>query len=201
MTSRLEKLAGLCGVDRGYEDVFRKWQETPASAIVAVLAAMNIKAGSDAEIDASIAAIERENRRRVVPPVSVLRADTLRAGVPIHVPESALARTLSWRIVEEDGELREERFDPLNLKAAGEFDAGERRVHAFQLPLPDDLREGYHRLSILEGGAAIGEGALVVAPPPCNLPPPIAEGACHCRANDASRSPSSRKSSTASTSM
>jgi (1->4)-alpha-D-glucan 1-alpha-D-glucosylmutase len=177
MNKQLEKLAALCGVDRGYDDVFQKWQETPADAIVAVLAAMGIKAGSDGEIDASIAQLERESRRRVVAPVSVLRAATLRAGVTIHVPESSLARTLSWRIVEEDGDVREERLDPLNLKAAGEFDVGERRVHAFQLPLPDDLREGYHRLIILEGGAPIGEGALVVAPATCYLPPAIAEGA------------------------
>src|SRR5207237_8894347 len=97
-------------------------------------------------------------------------------GVRIHVPEGALARTLAWRIVEEDGELREERFDPLNLKPAGEFDVGDRRVHAFELPLPADLREGYHRLSILESGAAIGEGVLVVAPDAGYVPPAIAEG-------------------------
>jgi (1->4)-alpha-D-glucan 1-alpha-D-glucosylmutase len=177
VSDRLQRLADLCGVERGYEDVFRKWHETPPAAMRAVLAAMGVKAGSDSEIDASIAEAERDTRRRVVPPVTVLRAGTLRNGVRIHVPEGALARTLSWRIVEEDGELREERFDPLNLKAAGEFDLGDRRVHAFELPLPPDLREGYHRLSILESGAAIGEGALVVAPDACYVPPAIAAGA------------------------
>ena len=176
VTDRLETLAALCGVERGYEDVFREWHDTSPAAIRAVLAAIGVKAGSDAEIEASIAELERDTRRRVVPPVAVLRAGTLRNGVRIHVPEGALARTLSWRIVEEDGEVREERFDPLNLAAAGEFDVGERRVHAFELPLPADLREGYHRLSILESGAAIGEGSLVVAPDACYVPPAIAEG-------------------------
>ncbi len=176
MTDRLERLAELCGVERGYEDVFHEWHETPATAIRAVLAALGVKAASDAEIEASIAEVERDARRRVVPPVTVLRAATLRGGVRIHVPEGALARTLAWRIVEEDGELREERFDPLNLKPAGEFDVGDRRVHAFELPLPADLREGYHWLSILESGAAIGEGMLVVAPDAGYVAPAIAEG-------------------------
>src|SRR6185503_10676299 len=119
MSPRLQRLAQLCGVDLGYEDVFRKWQETPETAIRAVLERMDVNAASDAQIETSIAAIEREERRRVVPPVWVRRAANLREGIPVHLPESSLARTLAWRIVEEDGEAREERFDPLNLASAG----------------------------------------------------------------------------------
>ena len=73
--------------------------------------------------------------------------------------------------------MREDRIEPLNLRARGEFDAGDRRVHAFDLPLPDDLHEGYHRIAILEGGAAIGEGVLIVVPEACYLPPAVTEGA------------------------
>jgi (1->4)-alpha-D-glucan 1-alpha-D-glucosylmutase len=177
VNERLGKLAALCGVDRGYEDVFRKWQETPEQAIRAVLGCMGVKAADDSAVDASIAELERERRRRVVPPVIVRRAATLRDGVAIQLPEASLAHTLAWRVVEEDGNVREERFEPLNLPAHGEHDAGDRRMHAFQLALPDDLPEGYHRLFIVEGAAAIGECALVVAPDTCYLPPAIAEGA------------------------
>ena len=92
MNQRLEKLAALCGVDRGYEDVFQKWQETPEQAIRSVLGCIGVKAASDADIDASIEEIEREQRRRVVPPVCVRRAGTLRSGVLIHLPEASLAR-------------------------------------------------------------------------------------------------------------
>jgi (1->4)-alpha-D-glucan 1-alpha-D-glucosylmutase len=177
MNERLERLAALCGVDRGYEDVFQKWQQTPEQAIRAVLACMGVKAADDGEVDASTAELERDQRRRIVPPVCVRRASTLREGVAINLPEASLARTLAWRIVEEDGNVREGRLDPLNLAAHGEHDAGDRRMHAYQLPLPDGLPEGYHRLFIIEGAAAIGEGVLVVAPETCYLPPAIAEGA------------------------
>jgi len=115
MNARLEKLAELCGVERGYDDVFQKWQETPEQAIRSVLACIGIKAETASDIEASIAQIERERRRRVVPPVSVRRAGTLRDGVLIHLPEGSLARTLAWRIVEEEGAVREEKLDPLNL--------------------------------------------------------------------------------------
>ena len=103
MNERLAKLAELHGVERGYEDVFHKWQETTEGAMSAVLASMGVKTGSNAQIEASIAAHERESRRRVVPHVWVRRAANLREGIPIHLPGDALTHTLAWRIVEEDG--------------------------------------------------------------------------------------------------
>jgi (1->4)-alpha-D-glucan 1-alpha-D-glucosylmutase len=163
MIGRLAKLAALYGVEPGYEDVFRKWQETSEGAIRAVLASMGVKAASDAEVEASIAAHERESRRRVVPAVWVRRAANLREGIPIHLPDDALTHTIAWRIIEEDGDVREGGLEPL--------------AQAFDLPLPDDLREGYHRIAILRGGAAIGEGVLIVAPDTCYLPPALAAGA------------------------
>jgi len=163
MNERLAKLAALHGVEHGYEDVFREWQQTPESAIRAVLAAMGVEAGTDAQVDASIAMHERETRRRVVPPVWVRRAANLREGIPVHLRDDALTHTLSWRIVEEDGDVREDRIEPLSA--------------AFDLPLPDDLREGYHRIAILAGGAVIGESVLIVAPGESYLPPAIAAGA------------------------
>ncbi len=163
MNERLAKLAQLHGVEPGYEDVFHQWQETTEGAMSAVLASMGVKTASNAEIEASIAAHERESRRRVVPYVWVRRAANLREGIPIHLPDEALAHTLAWRIVEEDGDVREGGVETL--------------AQAFDLALPDDLREGYHRIAILRGGAAIGEGILIVAPDACYLPPAIAAGA------------------------
>jgi 4-alpha-glucanotransferase/(1->4)-alpha-D-glucan 1-alpha-D-glucosylmutase len=163
MNERLAKLAELHGVERGYEDVFHKWQETTEGAMSAVLASMGVKTGSNAQIEASIAAHERESRRRVVPHVWVRRAANLREGIPIHLPGDALTHTLAWRIVEEDGDVREGEVEPL--------------AQAFDLALPENLREGYHRIAILRGGAAIGEGVLIVAPDACYLPPSIAAGA------------------------
>src|SRR5262249_54466520 len=44
------------------------------------------------------------------------------------------------------------------------------------LPLPRDLPEGYHTLTV-EGDAIHGDCTLVVAPDQCYLPEPLAEGA------------------------
>ncbi|MGZ5103309.1 MAG: malto-oligosyltrehalose synthase [Usitatibacter sp.] len=176
MDARLAELATLHGIEPGYDDVFGKRREASEDAQRALLAAMGVDASSPEAIERAIAAHEKERWTRIVPPVAVLRARDLRSGLRIHLPEASLARTLAWRIDEEQGASREEGFDPLALPRLEEIDRGGLLAHAFTLPLPADLPEGYHRLAILEGGARIGEGALVVAPDRCHLPRVIGEG-------------------------
>lgn len=163
MDSRLEKLSSLCGIEPGYHDVFGNWQPAGEQAHRAILAAMDIDASSPAAVEGALAARERERWLRVVPPVTVLRSGRIREGARLYLPQPSLMRTLSWRIAEEDGRLREGRFDA----AAREY----------TLALPEDLPHGYHRLAVLDDGAVLGEGALVIAPDRCYLPPAIAEGA------------------------
>jgi 4-alpha-glucanotransferase len=108
MHEKLAKLASLHGVEPGYEDVFGKWQAASEEALRAVLGSMGVDASTDAAIDVAIAAADRDKHARVVAPAVVIRAAKLEAGIPIHLPERALARTLSWRISEEEGGLRED---------------------------------------------------------------------------------------------
>ncbi len=163
MDAQLDKLASLCGIEPGYHDVFGRWQPASEEARRALLAAMDVDASTPEAVAAALEAREREQWARIVPPVTVLRAGRLGEGVRLHLPQASLARTLSWRLAEEGAVFRE-----------GRFDAGARE---FTLPLPDDIALGYHRLAVLENGAVLGEGVLVVAPERCYLPPAIAEGA------------------------
>ncbi|HSN21322.1 MAG TPA: malto-oligosyltrehalose synthase, partial [Usitatibacter sp.] len=126
---------------------------------------------------AALAAHEREIWRRIVAPMSVVRRAALERGMRVQLPEDALARSLSWRILEEGGDVREERFDPLGLERIEDFHREGWHASAFRLALPDDLAEGYHRITILAGASTLGEGFLAVAPDRCYLPPAIAEGA------------------------
>lgn len=176
MDARLEKLCTLHGLEPGYRDVFGRWHATGEDAQRALLAAMDVDAASPEAVEAAIESHERERWARVLPPVAVVRVEQLRAGMRIHLREASFAGALAWRITEEDGAIREEGFDPLALARLEEHEGGEIRVHAFTLPLPSDLREGYHRLAILEGGTVLGECVLVVAPERCYLPPELNDG-------------------------
>src|SRR6185295_18255021 len=47
---------------------------------------------------------------------------------------------------------------------------------ALYLPLPADLHEGYHRVTLLEGDTILGSGVVAVVPERCYLPPALASG-------------------------
>ena len=70
-TSRLHELAGRCGVATEYWDWQGRHVVVATDTIVAVLAALGRAAGTDAEIEASLAAVDDEPWRRLLPPVVV----------------------------------------------------------------------------------------------------------------------------------
>ena len=174
MDAALEKLASLNGIDGGYRDVWGEWRAAPEATLRAILRAMRVDADSPQR---SLEAHERASAAERLPHVVVRRTVDLGQGVRIQLPESALARALAWRIVEENGDWREERFDALALGAIEQLRGEEEPVRAFLLPLPTDLHPGYHRLEILENGVMRGATSLVIAPASCYLPAQVATGA------------------------
>jgi (1->4)-alpha-D-glucan 1-alpha-D-glucosylmutase len=173
----LARLAGLYGIEPGYHDIWGQWRATPEATQRRLLAALGVEVGDDAAAEAALAAAERARWERVVPAITVLRRAGLDRGMRIQLPEAALARALSWRIVEEGGEVREERFDTLGLVRIEDHAHGDLRATAFRLPLPGDLPDGYHRIAIVAGPTVLGEGQLAVAPARCYLPAAVADGA------------------------
>jgi len=159
MDAALEKLAALHAIDPGYHDVWGEWHAVPEATLVAILGAMGVDARSPEE---ALNAHERARAAERLPHVVVRRVSDLRREVRLQLPESSRARALAWRIVEESGDWREERLDPLSASA---------------LRLPPDLPTGYHRLELLENGAVTATASLIVAPAACYLPPPLAAGA------------------------
>jgi len=176
MESALARLARLYGIEPGYHDIWGEWRATSEETQRRLLRALGVDGHDEAAAGTALAAHEREQWGRVVAPMVVVRRSALGQGIRVQLPEDALARVLSWRIAEEDGETREERFDPLSLERIEDFRRDEWRAGAFRLPLPGDLADGYHRITILAGAATLGEGLLAVAPERCYLPPLVADG-------------------------
>jgi len=176
MDQRLEQLAKLYGIDPGYHDVWGTWRVASDETVRALLAAMGVDAHDPNAVEATLAADERAAWSLALPPISVLRAAQLGRGVRIQLPEGSLGRPLAWRLSEESGEIREEPFTPLRLTPLEEFQRDGMHVHAFLLPLPTDLAEGYHRVTLLEGDTLLGTGLVAVVPEHCFLPPALAGG-------------------------
>ncbi len=177
MDAALARLASLFGIEPGYHDIGGQWRATPEETQRRLLEAFGPDAKHPPAAREALRAIERGRWERTVAPMSVLRRAGLEQGLRLQLPESALARNLSWRLVEESGERREERFDALALAHLDDFEQDGWRASALRLPLPSDLPDGYHRLTIFAGASTLGEGLVAVVPERCYLPPAIADGA------------------------
>ncbi|HET6264563.1 MAG TPA: malto-oligosyltrehalose synthase [Usitatibacter sp.] len=174
MDSALERLARLYGIEPGYHDIWGTWRIASDATVRALLAAMGVDARDPAAVEATLAANERETWSRALAPITVMRAGELGRGIRIQLADASLGRPLGWVLAAEGGEIREESFTPLRLAAVEEYRRDGMHVHAFLLPLPAELGEGYHRLTLLEGDTVLGSGQVAVVPQRCFLPPALA---------------------------
>ena len=170
----LARLAGLCGIEEGYHDIWGAWRATAPETQRRLLETLGVDTNDAA---ASARAVERGRWEHVVAPMTVVRRAALARGIRVQLPEAALARSLSWRLVEESGETHEERMDPLALERIEELARDDWRAIAFRLPLPAEVPDGYHRISIFAGASLLGEGLVALAPDRCYLPSVLTEGA------------------------
>ena len=176
MDPRLGELAKLHGIEAGYHDIWGNWRVPSDDTVRALLSAMGVDAHDPGAVEATLAADERDAWSRAVAPITVVRAAHLGRGIRIQLTDASLSRPLAWRLSQESGEIREEPISPLRLAPLEEYRRDGLHAHAFLLPLPTDLAEGYHRVTLLEGDTLLGTGLVAVVPERCFLPPALAAG-------------------------
>ena len=175
MDQRLERLAQQYGIEPGYHDIWGNWKSASEDTMRALLAALGVDAHDPHAVEATLAAEERDTWTRVVPPITVLRSRELGRGMRIQLQEASLGRPLAWRITSESGEIREEDFSPVRLTIIEDYQRDHIQVRALELPLPPDLPEGYHRVTLIEGDTILGSGLVAIVPEKCYLPPGLSD--------------------------
>lgn len=163
MTAALQALAGLVGIAPAYHDIFGRHYETSDATRRAILAALGIAVGTEAEEAASLAQWQAALEGRVVPPTLVLPEEDPAPAVPLRGHGR-----LAWRLVEEDGASTEGAVDLSALPAAAD---GTR-----SWPLPAALPAGYHRLALTGEDGTVASSLLIRAPRRCWTPEDIAPG-------------------------
>lgn len=167
----LDRLAERCGILASFKDARGQAREAPEQTIRALLAAMDVAAGEDAEVRASLEELEHREWSAPLPPVHVVNRAAGRLTVPVTV--RAGTRRMAWSLRLEDGaELAGHApIESLPLLAQRKLAGGihERR----NLVLPADLADGYHHLTV-----GLGESPclLIVSPGQCWLPPALEQG-------------------------
>src|SRR5258705_150090 len=165
----IDRLAGLAGLEPWYFDIRGRRHETTLAAKVLVLNALGLDVSSIAAARSSIAVMEEENWRRVVPRYIVRDADN--GAIDLFVPVSLTGDTWTCEITLESGEERRSEFKPQQLALLGvrEIDGVKvehRRLESEPLPL------GYHRVRI--GSKDGTEAILASVPPRCYVPDALA---------------------------
>ncbi len=161
--SSLIALAERMGVATAYHDWVGNFNPVARQTVVAVLAALGVRA--DTEEDCAAAHVEQDRRywSRSLPTTVVARTGA-ETTFWVHVTHGAPAHV--W-IRLEDGTVRDgirqvDNFTP-------PFDLGGRLVGEASFVLPGDLPLGYHRLHLRSGEAA-SDTVLIVTPAWLGLP-------------------------------
>ncbi len=166
----LDTLAERMGIETEFRDARGETVRASAETKRSLLAAMGVAAAGEEAAHSALAALDRAEWERPLPPIAVLRADAVPLAVEITLP--AGTGELAWRLALEEGGERSGRADfarlPLLAECVLDGQARQRR----RLTLGGDVPWGYHHLSIEPGGAA---ATLVVSPGRCWLPPALAE--------------------------
>lgn len=169
----LQRLGELAGILPEYHDIWGRHHETSDATRRALLGAMGIPCGREAEIEASLRAWEKREWSRRLPPVCVVRAGRP-ARVTLRLPASAGKGRGRWRLRLEDGGEREGRFTPNELERLDHARVGGKVWHAHALALPAIAETGYHHLEVtLDGETEAASLPLIVTPDRCYQPAAI----------------------------
>ncbi|MBW3068248.1 MULTISPECIES: 4-alpha-glucanotransferase [unclassified Actinomyces] len=165
---RLKQLAEAHGVSTEYWDFHGNLAAPSRTTLVAVLAALGVKADTAQEVEEALREVEIAPWRRTLPPTVVVRAGT-QATVPVHMPEGA---HVQMHIILEEG-------DTLQLLQADDWTAPREvdgaTIGQASFVIPEDLPLGWHTIvAEIDGSDERGHyratAALAVAPDHLDLP-------------------------------
>ncbi len=170
MTDALDRLADLAGIQAHYQDLWDHTHSATDRDRRALLTAMGLDCGDEAQAEASLAAWEAAHWRRLLPPVQVETAGEAPLRVTLRLPARDVGRPGSWRLELEGAETIEGELRPGALPVQTRRTMPDGEYLALVLELPPCTRLGYHRLSIrLDGGPTAGM-TLIVCPETCHQP-------------------------------
>ena len=157
---RLHELADRLGLLRQYVSAAGDTRHVSDESLRALSAALGFAAQSDADAERSLDELAKGRGRPLDPVIVVIE------GRPLDTAWRASKhdQQVAWRLVEENGAVREG-MAPVHVVRAVDAPSGDARL---RLPL-DGVAIGYHRLDASCGDNA-GSTTLIVVPPRAYLP-------------------------------
>ncbi len=174
MTHPIEQLAQLHGIGQSYHDWRGELREVSVASRCAILAALGVDTSDERAAASAISQHETIRWTRLLPPVAVVEVERPLA-IPIAVARDLRARTLTWKVMLESGEVRSGTAALAQLAVLEEGEADGLDYARFALELPA-LPLGYHDLDATLDSGLNAQTRLIVTPSRCYEPAPIARG-------------------------
>ncbi|MDH4167079.1 MAG: 4-alpha-glucanotransferase [Gammaproteobacteria bacterium] len=174
LDSLLDQLARQRGIGDAYHNYRGELLQISRETKTAILAAMGLSTSDAATIERELHERETGRLRSLLPSVAVMHPH--RNGVTVAVPADSLERELAWRIATDGGDEVQGRARAADLPEQERREVDGRWQTRRVLPLPGDLRHGYHTLHVVLDGLASESCALIVAPLSCHEPAVLRDG-------------------------
>ncbi len=175
--SALEELSSLYRISSGYHDIEGHYHATSDATRRALLAAMGVAAGNEAEVLDSLEHYRREQWQRVLPAAKVCR-EHQPVEVCITVPRDEQNKLLRWVVETEDGSFCSGEFSPENLDVVDESIIDGASAARFNLRIDKNFGAGYHWLGLenLPPTVSAQRMKLIITPARCYVPDDILSG-------------------------
>lgn len=168
--SLIDALADSVGIERSYRDVDGRTQQISAETRYGLLLAMGLDLSSAASIEAELQMRLDTTWRNLLPSVVIVRRTPNKVlSCPVTLNESLLTRSLDWCVQSEQGEIFAGKVSPTSLEETERRHAGGCLHVRVRLPLPAELGDGYHRITI-SSASSDAAATLIITPPAAFIP-------------------------------
>ena len=168
----IERLARARGIGDAYHSYKGELKHFSLETKAAILRAMHCRLGDAAGIEAQIAESEALHPSGLLGDVAVSRVGA--RHVRVNTPAIDQDALLRWRVVLEQGAERGGEVRAWSLPERGSYQREGRWYMLRDLPLPEDLPPGYHRLEIDLEFSGRESCPLIVAPDRAHEPAELA---------------------------
>ncbi|HEY1313880.1 MAG TPA: 4-alpha-glucanotransferase [Steroidobacteraceae bacterium] len=170
----IERMARLRGIGDAYYDYRGELKYFDLETKKALLRAMGCKVDEPAILARELSEIEVARWRKFLPPVAAAHGP--RIGVDVNVAARDFGSVLTWSVRLEDGSRREGTMSTADCPEIwrGEVEGSWITRRRFELPL--DLPPGYHELTARTATSEADRCLLIISPPQCFEPKPVAAG-------------------------
>jgi 4-alpha-glucanotransferase len=173
-TDLIQRLAQLRGIGDAYYDYRGELRHFSLETKADLLRAMGCAVDDPRALAEEIAHLEIGRSRGLLPAVAAAHGP--RIGFDINVTAREFGASLTFTVTLEDGTRREGVVSTADCRELWRGEVGGSWITRRRFELPLDLPPGYHELQARVSGSAEQRCLLILSPPLCFEPPPVAAG-------------------------